>query len=328
MKIVMIGAGAMGGSFGGLMKRSGADVTLIDTWQAHVDAIVRDGIKISGALGEHTVNIPAMTQCDERHWADLAIIFTDINATNDAARQAQDLLKPTGFALTMQNGIGNVETLQTHLGVERVVGGSSMCSAAISEPGKPILTHMVNNSIGELDGQTSDRVRAIITLLENAGFKATIDPDIKTQIWSKFILNCCINALCATSGLRLGELARLPEMDALQTRIIDEALELTQAKGIKLRDPDIRATIKDHCWKKFSKPSMLQFVEAGKKTEIDALNNALVREAHALGLAVPYNEALVALLKGRELHQMRKHHEPNLDYDAWEREVLEAMQSA
>ena len=135
------------------------------------------------------------------------------------------------------------------------------------------------------------------------------------------MFNCAINALCATTGLRLGELARLPELDAFQDRVIDEILAVVAAKGITLADPDLRATVKRHCRRKFSKPSMLQHVEAGKRTEIDALNGALVREARALGLATPYNEALVALLKGRELHQRRALHEPDLDYAAWEARV-------
>ena len=113
--------------------------------------------------------------------------------------------------------------------------------------------------------------------------------------------------------------ARLPGwLDRFQDRIIAEVMTVTQAKGIRLPTPDVLAKIKAQCRKKFNKPSMLQHVEAGRRTEIDALNGALLREAAALGIATPYNEALVALLKGRELHQMRAIHQPDLDYAAWE----------
>jgi 2-dehydropantoate 2-reductase len=321
MRIAMIGAGAMGGSFGGLLAGSGQDVTLIDTWQEHVDAINRDGLRITGALGEHRVILPAVTTPQESSWADMAIIFTDANSTEKAAQTATEVLKADGFAITCQNGIGNVEKLQQILGKQRVLGGSSMCSAAMGGPGHSILTHAADNTIGETDGSDSERLQQVKSLLEGAGFKVKTNSTIMTKIWSKFVLNCCINALCATSGLRQGELARLPELDALQSRIIDEVLAVTAAKGITLPDPDTRGAIKKQCWSKFSKPSMLQHVEAGKKTEIDALNGALVREAQSLGIATPYNEALVALLKGRELHQQRAIHEPDLDYAAWEAEV-------
>jgi 2-dehydropantoate 2-reductase len=140
-------------------------------------------------------------------------------------------------------------------------------------------------------------------------------------IWEKFALNCSINALAATTGLRAGEMARLPELDALQDRIITEVMAVTQAKGIRLPTPDLPAKIKAQCRKKFNKPSMLQHVEAGRRTEIDALNGALLREARALGVATPCNETLVALLRGRELHQQRAIHEPDLDYDAWEARI-------
>jgi 2-dehydropantoate 2-reductase len=248
-------------------------------------------------------------------------MFTDTNSTGTAAQTAAEVLKPQGFAITFQNGIGNIETLQQVLGRERVLGGSSMCSAAMGGPGHSILTHVAVNTIGETDGSDSERLRTIKSLLESAGFTVKTDHAIMAKIWSKFVLNCCINALCATSGLRQGELARLPELDAFQSRIIDEVLAVTAAKGITLPDPDIRTAIKNQCWRKFSKPSMLQHVEAGKKTEIDALNGALVREAQALGIATPYNESLVALLKGRELHQQRAIHQPDLDYAAWEAQV-------
>jgi 2-dehydropantoate 2-reductase len=99
-------------------------------------------------------------------------------------------------------------------------------------------------------------------------------------------------------------------------------MTVTSAKGISPPTPDLPAKIKAQCKKKFNKPSMLQHVEAGRRTEIDALNGALLREAQALGVATPYNEALVALLKGRELHQMRAIHEPDLDYDAWEARIV------
>lgn len=138
-------------------------------------------------------------------------------------------------------------------------------------------------------------------------------------IWNKFVLNVAINALCAVTGLRLGELARHSDMDGYQDRIIEEALAVVAAKGITLPDPDIRWTIKKHCWSKFSKPSMLQHMERGRKTEVDALNGAVVREGKALGIATPYNEALTAMVKGRELAVRRALFEPGTDYETLEK---------
>ena len=111
MKIAVIGAGAMGGSFGGLLARAGHDVTLIDTWQEHVEAINRDGLTVGGALGEFSVEVPALTAAPQDGWADWAIAFTNIHGTADAARTAARILTADGAVVSMQNGIGNIEQL-------------------------------------------------------------------------------------------------------------------------------------------------------------------------------------------------------------------------
>jgi 2-dehydropantoate 2-reductase len=321
MNVVVVGAGAMGGSYGGLLALAGHQVGLIDAWAEHVAAIRREGLRLDGVRGEHVVKLPASTGAEGVDPADLVICFVDSNHTGEAATIAAEVLKPDGYAITFQNGIGNVEALQAVLGRERVLGGSSMCSAATRGPGHVVLTHHQATSLGEIDGHDSERARALAAALTAAGFETKVVPDVMATIWTKFALNCCVNAICATTGLRLGEVARLPELDTFQSRVIDEVLAVVEAKGLTLTDPDLRATVKAHCWRKFSKPSMLQHVDAGKRTEIDTLNGALVREAEALGVTVPHNQSLVALLKGRELHEIRHRQEPDLDYDAWEARV-------
>jgi len=320
MKITVVGAGAMGGSYGGLLAVAGHEVSLIDAWQAHVDAIDRDGLRVDGVRGDHRVRVSASSGLIGEG-ADLAIVFVDANNTAAAAATVAQVLAPGGFAITFQNGIGNVETLQTALGPERVLGGSSMCSAATRGPGHVALTHLGRTTIGETDGATRPRTLALAEALSGAGFETEIAVNVMAVIWEKFALNCCINAIAATTGLRGGEITRLPELDAFQSRIIAEVMAVTEARGIRLPTPDLPSKIKAHSRRKFNKPSMLQHVEAGRRTEIDALNGALLREAAALGVATPYNEALVALLKGRELHQRRKIHEPDLDYAAWEARI-------
>ena len=125
-------------------------------------------------------------------------------------------------------------------------------------------------------------------------------------IWEKLIVNVTINPICGITGLRMGELARLPATDRYQDRLIEEALAVARAKGLALPEADLRARIKTHCWDKYSKPSMLQHLEAGRRTEIAALNGALVREAQALGVAVPFNEAIALLIEGRQLHEQQR----------------------
>ena len=321
MRICVIGAGALGASYGGRLALAGAEVTLVDPWVAHVATITADGLDLDGVPGRQTIRVPAVTVPSGLPPYDLAIVTVDTNHTGAAAETARQVLAVDGVALTLQNGIGNVETLVAGLGTGRVIGGSSMCSALVRGPGRVTQTHQGPTTIGELDGSRTGRIDAIKALLEGAGFDTVIAADVMAVIWQKFLLNLAINPICAATGLRLGELARLPAVDALQDRILDEALAVVAAKGIALPDPDIRTSVKHHCWTKFSKPSMLQHIEHGRITEIDALNGALIREAQALGIPTPYNEALTATIKGREFASRRAVTEPDIDYDALEAAV-------
>jgi 2-dehydropantoate 2-reductase len=148
MRITVVGAGAMGGSYGGLLALAGHEVRLIDAWPAHVDAINRDGLLIDGVRGEQRVRLPAATAPGAGDAAEVAILFVDANNTGAAAETVAKVLAPDGCAITFQNGIGNVETLQAALGKERVLGGSSMCSAATRGPGHVCLTHLGRTSLG------------------------------------------------------------------------------------------------------------------------------------------------------------------------------------
>jgi len=321
MNITVVGAGAMGGSFAGLLALAGNKVQIIDTNAAHVAAINRDGLLIDGVLGSHRVELSAGAQPEDGEVADVVIMFCDTNNTNEAAKTVAKLVGNHGFAITFQNGIGNVEALTAEVGAARTLGGSSMCSAANLGAGHVSLTHMGKTSLGELDGVSSSRVKALADQLKEAGFVVEISDQIMGQIWQKFLINCAVNAIAATTGLRSGEIPRVPALSAFQNRIIDEVMKVTELKNIKLPNPNVMDELMEHLPNRFNRPSMLQHVDAGRPTEIDAINGAVLREAKLLGITVPYNESLVSLLKGKEQSQIRAIHEPDLDYGAWETRI-------
>ena len=314
MKIYVIGAGAMGGFYGGLLRKAGYDVSLIDVREDHVAIIKRDGIKVEGVRGNHVIRIPAYTRYDDLPSCDMAIVFTDSNSTREAAVTAKAVLRADGFAMTLQNGIGNVEVLVETLGRERVVAGVTMNSGAHPEPGKSVYTNADMTTIGELDGGKSGRIVAVADMLNAAGIETEIVDDPMSYVYGKWVLNCGVNAIAAVTGLRSGEVYRTPELRELQGHMIDEVLALVKAKGWKLSETDPKGKILHHSRLRFNKPSMLQHVEQGRRTEIDAINGALVREARALGIAVPYNEAVVAMVKGVEKSRRQLLHEPPIDY--------------
>jgi 2-dehydropantoate 2-reductase len=321
VRVGVIGAGAMGSLYGGLLARAGVEVVLVDPWAAHVEAIQRGGLRLDGLTGDLRIPVAATTEIEGAGPVDVAVVLTDANATPEAARAAARCLVADGFAVTLQNGIGNVEALAAVLGERRVVGGLSYHSAAVRGPGHVSHTHAGPTWLGELDGARSRRVERLAAALAMAGFTPEIVDDIRGLIWSKWVHNCAINALCAVTGLRVGEIPRHAGADRLQTRIIEEALAVVRARGIRLPDPDPMATIKAFCRVKFNKPSMLQHVEQGKRTEVDALNGALVREGQALGIPTPYNEALAWLTQAVEQRMQRVVHGPPVDYERLEAEA-------
>lgn len=322
MRIYMIGTGAMGSVYGGLLKKAGNDVTFIDPREDHIARVKRDGIVVEGVRGRHVIQVPAVTSAAGLPPADFVIIFTDTNATREAAKTAREVLKPEGFALTLQNGIGNVEAITAELGAARVIAGVTMNSGALPEAGRAAYTNAGMTSIGELDGRITQRVQDVAKMLNEAGIETKVVTNPMEEIWTKFVLNCAINSLTAITGLRSGEMYRTPEVDALQSHVLDEILAVVERKGIKLTEPDMRKKIKAHCRVRYNQPSMMQHVERGQRTEIDSLNGALVREAKALGMAVPYNEAVVAVVKGVEKSRRQKLHEPPRDYKKLEEEAL------
>jgi 2-dehydropantoate 2-reductase len=304
MRIAMIGAGAMGSVYGGLLQRAGEDVTLIDSRAEQVAAIAEHGLRLTGVSGEHRVRPRAAGIDEVLPPFDLAIIFVDANATAAAAAQAARRLAPEGCAVTLQNGIGNVEALVDALGHSRVLAGVTMNSANAPGPAQADHSHAGPTWVGELGGGRSERLAALVEVLTRAGLETRVTDDPMAQIWNKFLLNCAINPLCALTGLRPGNIPETPALARLQERIVEEMLAVVRAKGIRLPDPDPLATIKAHCVGRFNRPSMLQHVEQGRRTEIDALNGAVVREAAALGLSAPYNDAIACAVKGLEAARM------------------------
>ena len=326
MKIMVVGAGAMGGSFAGLLAVAGHELRIIDTDSAHVEAINRDGLLVEGVLGVHRVQVPATTDSEDGEVADAVIMFCDTNNTKEASRTVAKLTGNHGVAITFQNGIGNVEALVDAVGPARTLAGSSMCSAANLGPGHVSLTHMGKTSLGELDGTATPRTEKLAKALSEAGFKVEVSDQIMGQVWQKFLVNCAVNAIAATTGLRSGEISRVSELAGFQDEVIKEGLQVINGKGIRLPNPDVMSELKRNLPKRFNRPSMLQHVDSGRKTEIDAINGALIREANELGIATPYNQSLVALLKGREQSQIRLMNEPNFDYAAWEARIVDGKE--
>ena len=300
MRVIVVGAGAMGSIFGAALARAGCEVAFCDVRPEVAAAFVHPGLRLEGVLGESVTPFEASTDPGTLGAADMVLVQVESGATAKAARIAEFCLKPGGYALTLQNGIGNWEALAAVLGQDRVIAGSTYNSGAGLGPGRVLHSNLGPTEIGEIDGRPSERCAEVAHLFTSAGLPTVVSDNVVGVVWSKFVHNCAINPISAITGLRPGEIARDPGASRLVDLVLDEVLAVVAAAGVRLPEDDPREHIRDHCWERYNRPSMLQHVESGRKTEIDALNGALVAHGKRLAVPTPVNEAVVAAVKGRE----------------------------
>jgi 2-dehydropantoate 2-reductase len=300
MKVALIGTGAMGCIFGAALARGGAKLVCLDRSSEVVSALQQHGIRVRGVLGEQTVAVRATTDPAQLGSADMALVLVDAAATPAAAAVAKACLKADGFALSLQNGIGNLEALVEALGAQRVMAGITYNSGTGEGPARSWHTHLGLTTMGEATGTMSPRLQAMAERFRAQGMAVELTGQVEAAIWSKFVHNCAINPISALTGLRPAQIMQSPPAQALMEHVIDEILQVIDALGIVLPEPDARSEILQHCRERMNQPSMLQHLRAGRPTEIGALNAALLARAAALGLAVPYNTAVVLAIRALE----------------------------
>ena len=304
LRVTVVGAGAMGAFYGAKLSQAGEDVILLDIAQDHIDAINRDGLELTAPDGDvHHRSLIARNAADGGfRRADLVILFVDTNALQSALPTISDLLHEDGCVLTLQNGVGNVEALSAALGADRVIAGTSMNSCELLGPGR--VRHVIHGAtvLGEVGGtEISDRVQRIGNALAPNDDKIEMVADIAPHIWSKLAINCAVNPICALTGLLPGQLQMVDEVKDLQAAVAAEIETLAGALGVTLPENDLIGSI----WAKsrggMNKPSMVQHLERGRKTEIDALNGAVARMGGESGVETPVNCTITALIKGLEI---------------------------
>ena len=301
MKVALIGTGAMGCIFGAALARGGgAELVCLDRSADVVAALQQHGIRVRGVLGEQTVTVHATTDPSQLGLADMALVLVDAASTPAAAAIAKAILKPHGFVLSLQNGIGNLEALIDALGPQRVMAGITYNSGTGEGPARSWHTHLGLTTMGEATGTMSPRLEALAERFRAQGMAVELTDKVQAAIWSKFVHNCAINPISALTGLRPAQIMQTPPAQALMGHVIDEILQVVDALGIVLPEHDARSEILQHCRERMNQPSMLQHLRAGKPTEIGALNESLVARAAALGLDVPFNTAVVLAISALE----------------------------
>jgi len=299
----MLGAGAMGGSIGGVLAESGADVYLLDKWHEHVNTIKRHGLKIREDNSERIVKVRAATDCRGIGPVDLVVIMVKCFHTKEAIEAALPIFGDKTTALSLQNGLGSENVIADILGNDRVLRGSTYVGGVLIGPGEVMigrkrkLTYM-----GELNGDITERVNRIGRLFDQAGLETIISDNIYGILWKKLLVNIAVGPLSAITRLPHGGMSEVNDVIDCAIEAVMEAIAVARANGVELsvNDPkDIWHEATDGLPYEH-KASVLQDIEKGSKTEIDYINGIIVKLGEKLGIPTPVNKTLVAGVKGIE----------------------------
>lgn len=299
MKIAVLGAGAMGSLYGAKLSANGKnEVHLIDVWKEHIDAVNSNGLQMEE--GDDVLlyeNLKGHTSSEETGVCDLVLVFVKSTVTRTAVESNAAVFGPNTVALTLQNGLGNIEQISSVIGAERVIAGTTAHGATMLSPGKIRHAGKGKTIIGELGGHESDRIRKMAAVLEDAGMETVISGNVLGLVWDKLLVNVGINALTGITKLYNGQLLDYPEIEELLEKAVSEGVAVARAKGIRLGFDDPVAHTKDLCRATAAnKSSMLQDILNDRQTEIEMMNGAIVREGKALGIETPVNLALTNLI--------------------------------
>lgn len=301
MKIVIIGAGAMGGLFAARLAAAGEKVSVVDVWQEHIDTITKQGLSLETEDGTVVAHPTAVSGVEQLSSADLIIIFVKSSMTAAAAQSALHIMGASTRVLTLQNGLGNAEVIAGVVGEERVLAGTTAQGATLLGPGRIRHGGRGDTHIGRLSGATDEFCREVVQVFSRAGIPTVADDGVQSLIWGKLVINVGINAFTALLKFRNGQLADFSETRDLVKMAVGEAVQVAAAAGIRLPyDDAVTKVLATATATAANQSSMLQDILHGRMTEIDAINGALVREGERLGVPTPVNRTLTLLIRALE----------------------------
>jgi len=305
MKIAIVGPGAMGSLFAAFLARSGQDVSIFDKRKERAAYLNKNGLKVEGISGEFKTPIKATVNPQDLKGSDLIIVCVKSYDTKKATEEIKTVAGGDVLNLTLQNGVGNVETISSIVGEDRTIGGVTSHGATLLGDGHIRHAGKGETVIGSAhrtsSGDSSLYLAKITQAFTKAGFETRTVDNIQDLIWSKLIINVGINALTGITHLNNGRLIEFEGTDAILEAAVKEALKVAKKKGINIIFDDPIKKVKDVCKATAGNvASMLQDVLRSRKTEIDSINGAIVKEAKNLKIDVPVNRVLTDLIKSIE----------------------------
>ncbi len=299
--IVVVGPGAIGCLFGGIMKEAGHEVVMLDHDPIRAEKINRDGIHIEGVSGNRDVPVRATARPLELPDADMVIIATKAYDTEKAVIDVAGAVGTHTPVVTLQNGLGNVELISKTVGPDKTIGGITSQGATLVGPGSIIHAGSGKTVLGTPLNRDTEYLEKSRYIFDSAGFEPSVSYDLEATIWGKLIINVGINALTAILRLNNGRLLDYKGSRRIMKQAVEEAVATARAKEVHLVNENPLAQVEEVCKLTATNvSSMLQDVLAERKTEIEAINGAVAWLAGGFGIPTPVNETLAFLVQTLE----------------------------
>ncbi len=319
MKTVILGAGALGCVFGGFLAEVGYDVTLIGRRRGHTDAIMKEGLVITGIKGTHVVKVKATSDPSEVEDAEFLILLTKTMDTVTALDRVSHLYQKVQCAVSLQNGMLKDDHLRERFGRDKVIGGTTMTGGGLLGDGRVEYTTDGTTSFGEFDGSRTDRVENIVEMFHKAGLKAEIADDIRSVEWTKLVLAVPGMGVSSLTRLEVHKVMKNRLLASLYAQLVKESAEvatkdgatigsypdLEYIKGIVDADFDRAVELLNDTGLRLEKagqtsiiPSMLQNIMKGRKTEVEETIGYVAKKAKELGVNAPAVEFCYKVIKG------------------------------
>jgi 2-dehydropantoate 2-reductase len=295
-RIAVVGAGAVGAYFGGLLARTGALVVMIGR-PAFVEAVKKNGLFLDTLQFQEIVRVEASTELSAAHGAEIVLFCVKTTDNTATARALAPLLAPDAVVLSFQNGVDNVEQIRAAAGIE-ALPTVVYVAASVPEPGR--VKHVGRGDL--VFGPRSEKTERVAALFARANVPCRISENIDGELWTKLIWNCALNAVSALGHAKYGQIASSTDARKVVETVVDEVLAVARAANIHppgLEDPKvaIAGAFKIAAQMAEALSSTAQDMNRGKRTEIDSLNGYISRRGAELGVPTPVNHALYALVK-------------------------------
>jgi 2-dehydropantoate 2-reductase len=297
MRVAVVGAGGVGGYFGGRLAEAGVDVTFLARG-AHLEAMRARGLRIASPQGDaHLPRVRAVGDASEIGPVDVVLFAVKLYDVEGALASLPPLLGPDTAVIPLQNGVDSVATLTRAIGRAHTAGGTCYVSAVIAEPGLIAHTAMDRLIFGEIDRGRSPRLTAFLDACGATKFQATLSDDITLDIWTKFVRLSVMSGMTTVARSPLGVIYNDPELWAMLQRAVREAMDVARAKGIAVPETTVEdvarayAALPPHI-----KSSMLEDLERGRRLELPWLSGAVVRIGKEVGVPTPTHAFIAAVL--------------------------------